>query len=63
MVRKDGRKVDDQQEEEQLVAKEGGEMDIPCPVLVPEGQSQPKIFWTLDSRPLNLNTPEFETLV
>lgn len=63
MLRKDGVKADVQQEEKPLVAKEGGELDIPCPIYVPEGQAQPKVLWTLNSRPLNLNTPEFDILV
>lgn len=63
MLRKDGVKAEVQQEEKPLVAKEGGELDIPCPIYVPEGQAQPKVLWTLNSRPLNLNTPEFDILV
>uniref|UniRef100_A0A915MGL1 Ig-like domain-containing protein n=1 Tax=Meloidogyne javanica TaxID=6303 RepID=A0A915MGL1_MELJA len=49
--------------EDVLVAKDGAQLEIPCPVLVPEGQVRPKVLWAHDSQPLNVNTPEYIVLV
>uniref|UniRef100_A0A915MU68 Ig-like domain-containing protein n=1 Tax=Meloidogyne javanica TaxID=6303 RepID=A0A915MU68_MELJA len=48
--------------EDVLVAKDGAQLEIPCPVLVPEGQVRPKVLWAHDSQPLNVNTPEYIVL-
>jgi hypothetical protein len=62
-----GRKGDDTEAEEELkeemVANDGGQLSIPCPVEVPKGQAEPKIIWTRNSTLINLNTPEFNLLV
>ena len=49
--------------EDILVAKDGAQLEIPCPVEVPEGQIRPKVLWAHDSQPLNVNTPEYVILV
>lgn len=46
-----------------MVAREGAQLDIACPVEVPADQEQPRVLWTLDEVPLNLNSPEFALLV
>uniref|UniRef100_A0A915CT19 Ig-like domain-containing protein n=1 Tax=Ditylenchus dipsaci TaxID=166011 RepID=A0A915CT19_9BILA len=47
-------------QEEKLVARAGERLDIPCPVVVPPGQPQPKVIWTLDS--LAITSPEYQVL-
>jgi hypothetical protein len=49
--------------EDVLVAKDGAQLEIPCPMHVPEGQLRPKVIWAHDSQPLNVNTPEYVILV
>ncbi|KAL3078999.1 hypothetical protein niasHS_014781 [Heterodera schachtii] len=47
---------------EEMVARKGAQLDIQCPVRVPLGQKMPKILWSLDSVPLNVNSSHFVLL-
>uniref|UniRef100_A0A914H3L7 Ig-like domain-containing protein n=1 Tax=Globodera rostochiensis TaxID=31243 RepID=A0A914H3L7_GLORO len=48
--------------DEDVVARKGAQLDIECPVKVPLGQEQPRVLWTLDFVPLNVNSPDFTLL-
>ncbi|KAH7673187.1 CBR-HIM-4 protein, partial [Aphelenchoides avenae] len=39
-----------------LAAKTGEQLDIPCPV---EAVPKPKVIWTLDDHPIDVESPEF----